>query len=311
MVGSLSCVAGQRVAVGLAALLSLLAPGPAAAGTLSLRAESTAEIGLDGETLVSHLINRGFAVERPYDHATGRFVPLLLRQQVDVVRRSDAEAASVAAIEVAAWNLGADSNAPPLWTLAGNGEAAQSWGEQFLVITKLGCCGARDVYTGYSLLNGKRLFSATGNRLPGDWARLEVPNSGGLLRWAFLHAAYSADADSTFAGFPGAVAMVSYVSETEPERRLLFSAADARGVDRFMGWDSMVGFIVDGHDQAEQQVELWSSDGRRDLAAIGGISLSVRFTENLVATIPIVDDTLDLARATLPKGLTVQELPVR
>ena len=78
-----------------------------------------------------------------------------------------------------------------------------------------------------------------------------------------------------------------------------------------MGWDSMVGFIVDGHDQAEQQVELWSSDGRRDRAAIGGISLSVRFTENLVATIPIADDTLDLARATLPKGLTVQELPVK
>ena len=79
------------MAVGLAALLSLLAIGPAAAGTLNLRAESTAEIGLDGETLVSHLINRGFAVERPYDHATGRFVPLLLRRQVDVVRRSDAE----------------------------------------------------------------------------------------------------------------------------------------------------------------------------------------------------------------------------
>jgi len=158
---------------------------------------------------------------------------------------------------------------------------------------------------------GDRLFSATGNRLPGDWARLEVPNSGGLLRWAFLHAAYSADADSVFAGFPAAVAMVSYVSETEPERRLLFSAADPHEVDRFMGWDSMVGFIVEGHDQAEQQVELWSSDGRRDRGAIGGISLSVRFTENLVATIPIADDTLDLTRATLPKGLVVRELPVK
>jgi hypothetical protein len=105
--------------------------------------------------------------------------------------------------------------------------------------------------------------------------------------------------------------MVSDVSETEPERRLLFSAADPHEVDRFMGWDSMVGFIVDGHDQAEQQVELWSSEGRRDRGAIGGISLSVRLTENLVATIPIADDTLDLARAMLPKGLTVQELPVK
>src|SRR5260221_7289925 len=311
MVGSLSCGAGLRVAVGLAALLGLLATGPAAAGTLSLPAESTAEIGLDGETLVSHLVNRGFAVERPYDHATGRFVPLLLRQQVDVVRRSDAEAASVAAIEVAAWNLGADSDAPPLWTLAGDGEAAQSWGEQFLVITKLGCCGARDVYSGYSLLNGRRLFSATGNRLPGDWARLEVPNSRGLLRWAFLHAAYSADADAIFAGHPGAVAMVSYVSETEPQRRLLFTAVEPGQVDRFMGWDSMIGFSVGDHGQPEQQVELWLADGRQDRAAIGGISLSIRFTESLIATVPIENDTLDLPHATLPEGLTVQELPAK
>src|SRR5438552_15507292 len=107
MVGSFAGVAGQRVAVGLAALLILLAIGPAAAGTLNLRAESTAEIGLDGETLVSHLVNRGFAVERPYDHATGRYVPLLLRQQVDGVRRSDADAASVGALEGGAGTLGA------------------------------------------------------------------------------------------------------------------------------------------------------------------------------------------------------------
>jgi hypothetical protein len=291
-------------------MLVVLPIGHAAAGTLRLRAESTAEIGVDGDALVSHLVNRGFAVERPYDHAAGRFVPLLLRQKIDVVRRSDAEAPSVAAVEVAAWNLGAEPDVPPLWTVNGKGEAAEGWGEQFLVVTSIGCCGARDVYTGYSLLNGRRLFSATGNRLPGDWARLEVPNSGGLLRWAFLHAANSADPDAVFAGHPGAVAVVSYVSETAPQRRLLFSAADPAEMDRFMGWDSMIGFTVTGHGQAEQQVELWSADGRRDRAAIGGISLSVRFTESLVATIPIEDDALDLARATLPKGLTVRALPV-
>ena len=110
---------------------------------------------------------------------------------------ADPERAAAAAARTGATAVAVDD----LFT--GDGEAAQSWGEQFLVITKLGCCGARDVYTGYSLLNGQRLFSATGNRLPGDWARLEVPNSGGLLRWAFMHAAYSADADSIFAGYAG------------------------------------------------------------------------------------------------------------
>ena len=264
---------------------------------------------LDGETLVSHLINRGFAVERPYDHATGRYVPLLLRQQVDVVRRSDAEAASVAAVEVAAWNLGADSDAPPLWTLAGDGEAAQSWGEQFLVITKLGCCGARDVYTGYSLLNGKRLFSATGNRLPATGPGSRCRTAAACCAGPFCTPPTRPTPARSLPVSRGPSPWSA--TSTDPERRLLFSAADPHEVDRFMGWDSMVGFIVEGHDQAEQQVELWSSDGRRDRAAIGGISLSVRFTENLVATIPIVDDMLDLARATLPKGLTVQELPVR
>ena len=309
MGGTGPCGAAKRLPALLAMLLALPPVGQAAAGTISRGAESTAEIAVEGEALVSHLVNRGFAVERPYDHATGRFVPLLLRQQIDVVRRSDAEAPSAAAVTVDAWSLGAEADAAPIWSIKDKGEAAQGWGEQFLVLTSVGCCGARDVYTGYSLLNGRRLFSATGNRLPGDWARLEVPNSHGLLRWAFLHAAYSADNDSVFAGHRGAVAMVSYVSETEPQRRLLFAAADPGQMDRFIGWDSMIGFTVNGHGQPEQQVELWSADGRRDRAAIGGISLSVRFTEGLIATVPIENDALDLAHATLPDGLTVQELP--
>ena len=303
--------AARRLRALLAALLVVPTIGQAVAGTNSLRAESTAEIAAEGDVLVSHLVNRGFAVERPYDHATGRFVPLLLRQQTDVVRRSDAEAASAAAVAIDAWTLGAGPDAAPLWSIKAKGEAVQGWGEQFLVVTSLACCGAHDVYTGYSLLNGRRLFSATGNRLPGDWARLEVPNSRGLLRWAFLHAAYSADADAVFAGHPGAVAMVSYVSETEPQRRLLFTAADPGQVDRFMGWDSMIGFSVGDHGQPEQQVELWLADGRQDRAAIGGISLSIRFTESLIATVPIENDTLDLPHATLPEGLTVRELPAK
>jgi hypothetical protein len=304
-------LAEARLPALLGAVLALATVGDAAAGTIARSAQSTAEIGAEGEALVSHLINRGFAVERPYDHAGGRFIPLLLRQEVDVVRRSDAEAPSTAAVLVDAWTLGAPPDSPPLWSMKGSGEAVQSWGEQFIVVTNVGCCGARDVYTGYSLLNGRRLFSATGNRLPGDWARLEVPNSHGLLRWAFLHAAGSADPESPFDGFPGAVAQVSYVSETEPQQRLLFSATDAGEVDRFMGWDSMIGFTVAGHGQPEQQVELWSADGRRDRGAIGGIGLTIRFTEGLVATVPIENDVLDLAHATLPAGLKVQLMPVK
>src|SRR5712691_7800173 len=103
-----SCVVGKRLAALLAAMLAVLPISHAAAGTLNLRAESTAEIGAEGDALISHLVNRGFAVERPYDHATGRFVPLLLRQQVDVVRRSDAEVPNAVAVEVVAWSLGAE-----------------------------------------------------------------------------------------------------------------------------------------------------------------------------------------------------------
>ena len=303
--------ADGRLPALLAALLAVAPIGAAAGGTIGRSAQSTAEISAEGDALVSHLVNRGFAVERPYDHAAGRFIPLMLRQEVDVVRRSDAEAPSTAAVLVDAWTLGAPADAPPLWSMKGSGEAVQSWGEQFIVVTNVGCCGARDVYTGYSLLNGRRLFSATGNRLPGDWARLEVPNSHGLLRWAFLHAAGSADPETLFDGYPGAVALVTYVSETEPQQRLLFSAADPGEVDRFMGWDGMIGFTVAGHGQPEQQVELWSADGRRDRGAIGGIGLSVRFTEGLVATVPIENDVLDLAHATLPAGLKVQLMPVK
>src|SRR5258707_617518 len=145
--------AAQRLPALLAALLATLTIGQAAAGTTGLRTESTAEITAEGDALVSHLVNRGYAVERPYDHATRRFVPLLLRQQTDVVRRSDAEAPSAAAVVVDAWNLGADPDGTPLWSIKGKGEAVQGWGEQFLVVTSLACCGAHDVYTGYSLLN--------------------------------------------------------------------------------------------------------------------------------------------------------------
>jgi hypothetical protein len=272
--------------------------------------DSTLTIHMVGSAMEARTVNRSFLTDsRLQWHAEGP-TRLLMRLEVDTTRRDDTEGFLAATVSATVWRIGPTGERTPLWSVREPGNSGEIDHDQPLfIVRQAGCCGARDSLTAFSLYGGRRLFTATSNGADSGWATLDVPNSGGLVRLAAFHAAYSATDDAAFGGHKGTVGLLSYASPDAPLARYRLVAPSAASVADFMGAAEL--HLVDALKNEEtSRLTLWSADGKKDPAAIGGFAIRIRLSEGNTLMIPVSADKLDVARAVMPAGLEIEPVPL-
>jgi hypothetical protein len=159
------------------------------------------------------------------------------------------------------------ANPKPLWSFTSEGweggpEPEGHW--SLYGVTMPGCCGASDTDTYFSLWNGKRLFASTGPILS-----LEVPNSGGVLRFVgLLDNAASMSFKQESGGAEDAIAVLYFASDREPGETLVLHGHKGEAYHY-----ADLQFVLRGKVHTNRQLDLWSADKSKDPKSITGFSI--------------------------------------
>jgi hypothetical protein len=293
-------------------LLAALVAGAAAPASAQVadKTESSIELRLDGPAAEAHSVNRDFLFDSRWLEGGNGPVRLLLRVDTDITRRDDTEGIVAGHVAVTAWRFEGPDRRRQLWSASEPGDGAQvSRRQPVFVVRQSGCCGGRDSFSVFALYSGRRLFSATGADADSCWAQLDVPNSGGLARLVALHAAYSMADDAAFGGRKETVGLLTYAAPDRPLARYRLVADSAEAVADFMG-EATVRLAGAGKPPTKPEetdsLTLWPANGKRDPAAVGGFAILLHLTPDKLVSIPVKGDKLDLAAASLPKGLRIE-----
>lgn len=259
-----------------------------------------------GTTLQVHSINRTFLFDNRLQHwGDNEPTRVLVQLDVDTTQRDDAEGFEKDSVTATAWRIENSLKRRKLWSVTEPGDMGEIESSQpFFIVRQPGCCGSRDSFTAFALYSARRLFTATGINSYDCWATLEVPNSHGLYRYIALHAAYSATDDS-FGSQKNTVGLLTYAAPDKPLARYRLLAKDQTSVDQFMG-EAVVRLVADDKPEETNDLTLWSSDKRTDPKAIGKFSIHVNLAPGNTVIIPVMGDKLDISKAQLPAGLTIE-----
>ncbi|HXQ41677.1 MAG TPA: hypothetical protein VN821_10430, partial [Candidatus Udaeobacter sp.] len=198
------------------------------------------------------------------------------------------------------------ANKQQLWTAKEPGDSGEiSTRRDVFIVTQHGCCGGRDSFTVFDLYGGRRLFTATGPDTSDCWAQVEIPNSHGIERLVAFHAAFSMTDDAFGALKPRTVGLLTYAAPDRPLARYRLLAASPDAVDSFMG-QALVRLRLNGKTEDTNSLELWPVDGKKDPAAMGGFAIRLQLTDDKLVVIPVSKDGLQIGRASLPQGLTIE-----
>ena len=281
--------------------LALLAAGTAfGAQHLRRQAESTAEswTGKDGRFL-RHTVNRRFTFATAYPERT-REERLLLEETFDRLLDSGAEGEKSTVTVEARKAESADAN--PLWRIRSAGGSGEPEGNLYRV-TNPGCCGAQDLSTYFSLLNGRELFSADSPIL-----QLEVPNTG-VHRYAAYRDLMSAGGVLEFGKEKGVIGVLQFGSDREPGAKVLVTAEKDFENDNYTAKKSA--FVHEGKEVEQPQFDLWSADGSSDPKKIGGFSIRIHdyMEPDFLLEIPVEGDRLVIEKARTAPGVSLHPLP--
>ncbi len=218
----------------------------------------------------------------------------------------DGERDTEGRIALEAWTDSINTSRTPKWRQSLVVDDGELW-TQYYRATLYGCCASANALTFVYLLTGTAPFVQT--QMDGvrgrDLRALTVPNSALTRRVAYLDMSTpmmppEANRDTTVIGVlqygppQGPVTRV-VVSEPHP------SHAEYRLTD--------VGFAKAGRRAAIGDLDLWSANGKEQISSLTGFFVRVRLarigddTRELMITIPVLHDTLDLAHATKPATL--------
>lgn len=287
----------RRARRGLAAsavlFLGLLGAAPA-----RLHREATSSIETwktpDGRRM-THTVDRRFAlVEAHPERTTVR--TLILRETFDRLLDSGAEGEK-SSVEVVA----AEASGAAAWTIRTEGSSGEGRDDNLYRVVRPGCCGAQDLSTYFSLLDGKELFTADAPIL-----EVEVPNTS-VRRFAGYHDLMAASP------VPGAgkngrvVGALFWGSDRAPAHRVLVIAPPGAKVDESFA-AKKVSIVSGGKEIEEARWDLWSADKSSDPAKIGGFSIRVRcFADpDRLVEVPIESDRLAVEKAALADGVTLE-----
>jgi hypothetical protein len=289
----------------LAAAGVLLAAAAAWAEGLEDKAESRVSVGRGGEYITIHTVNTTYQWLDLWRPGEGGPQSLVLKKTETATVSPGLEGAIDAQIRLEVFEIGSTS-LEPLYSLEHAGDSGRvesfAWSDAYFTTVTYGCCGALDTLHTYSLFDGKYLFSRSG---PVGW--FEVPNGGGLVRLAAVHTIYTSEDDVVFAGRPGAVAQLILAAPDEPLQRFFIGTNGEIATNPLEYPEPWVGW-AEGDEAPVQDLEVWSADGEKNIAAVEGLALVLTLGPTHEVRIPLVTGKLDAAQATLSTGLTIEEV---
>jgi hypothetical protein len=291
---------GTLVAAGL-----LLAGTSAWAEGLDDKAESSVNVGRGGEYITIHTVNTTYQWLDLWKVGEERPQSLVLKKIETATVSPGLEGAIDAHVRLQVFEIG-ETALEPLYSLEHAGDSGRvesfAWSDAYFTTVIYGCCGALDTMHTYSLVDGRHLFSRSG---PVGW--FEVPNGGGLVRLAAVHTIYTNEDELVFAGRPGAVAQLTLAAPSEPLQRFFIGTNGEIAANPLEYPDPWVGW-AEGDEAAVQELEVWSADGEKNIAAVQGLTLVLALGPTHEVRIPLQAGKLDAAQATLSPGLTIEEV---
>jgi len=289
---------GGKFRSALPVLLLAVAAGSAAPapGRLHREASSTAESWKtkDGRRM-TRTVNRRFTFPEVHPERYG-VNALLLEETFDRQLDSGAEGEK-SSVQVSATTLGGKR----AWTFRTSGAAGEAREDNLYRVERPGCCGARDLSVFFSLLDGRELFDSDAPILA-----IDVPNSP-LRRFAGYHDTMAASPSKESEKNARVIGALSYGSDRAPAKRILVIAAEPKSDGN--GAVKKLSIVSAGKEIEGDRFDLWSADKGADAGKIGGFAIRARaFAEpDFLFEIPVEADRLAIEKATLGKGITLEE----
>lgn len=238
----------------------------------------------DGNPLIATINRRFTLVDRPTQPLPGQ---LLLLEEFRRDRQPGTEGGK-GFVKVDAWfgpNL-----ATKAWTIEQDGDDGRVF-DEFYLVTKYGCCASIATNFFFNLETGKRVFSSTSKLFS-----VIVPNTG-LYRYVAFHShdAVIPALEPRRDDFRG---LLQYGTPTTPVWKLaIYSKAEPiirikfRYENKIVDSDSLMLSGVDGKNSKSSLSQF-------------AIIVSLDWAGNIV--LPITNDALDLAKATIPPNFRVE-----
>lgn len=213
--------------------------------------------------------------------------PLLLLEEF----RSDRELGheqGKGVVKVDAWREPDLAN--KAWSIEQSGDEGRV-SDEFYVVTKFGCCTAATTNVYFNIDNGQRVFAATSKL-----SSVIVPNTG-LYRYVAFHSSEAsilpfATQETDLKG------VLQYVSYSAPIWKLaIYSKRDI--VPR-------IKFRYEGKVVESEPLMLWGVDGKSDKSSFSNFAIVVSMDSAGEIVLPIVNDRIDLTKATIPPLFRVE-----
>jgi hypothetical protein len=176
----------------------------------------------------------------------------------------------------------------------------------YLTITRWGCCASSATDAVYSLETGKYLFNAT--NMSNQWVTLDSKNFQRILAY---HAAPTEMDDVILKGAPNAAIVIAYASTSAPLQRVLVTVPKEmlESDDGPVSWDAKLEIF--NKAQPKPSDHIWSDKTDSDAAKVfSDITVQLTLDDKHKVIIPLVGDKLQLAKAKLPKGWALVEVPL-
>lgn len=295
-------------------LLCVIAAAPSFAEPI-VAEKSTTETSIelqDGAYLI-HTINRRHDVTAFFDDrdGTGVMQRFLVQTEIDrVTREADDQEIDVqsSVLRATARPLSQTGLGEIGMRIETNADEVAVSGP-YVVTTIWGCCVEQPAHEVYSLYSGKRLFSATGPGDFGDWLTMGKKGPTYDQRVVAAHFAITARDRAELGEDEDRVAVITYATEAEPLQRLALSVADGRSGDLPLEWNVKLLWITPDQPEGVEH-NFINQDG--DAATVyTGIALRIQLDDATRIEIPLEADRFAPAKATLPDGFTLADVPVQ
>lgn len=254
------------------------------------------------------ILNRRFLSTRLYSRSQqGATRPIVLET---VTRHCclDGEADTWGVIRLESVESDIGEPTSPTWSIELAADEGELWGDFYRAVSP-GCCDAASALAFVSLWTGQLAFTMTPERGSlGDLPfQIEAPNSS-LRRYVVFHDRWTPH-DPPEARTADVVGVLQYGTGREPSRRYVVKCASGSGVD-YRLVDVQVALNSAGQVWP-RQVALWAANGSEDPAALTDFAIRVTLLhldedEEVTIQVPVMADTLVVARLQAPRGWTVQ-----
>lgn len=277
--------------------------------------ETTIELQ-DGAYLI-HTINRRHDIASFFDDRDGPGSPnggvmrrFLVQSEIDrITRESDDTEIDTqqSALRVTARPLSQSGLGEVSMNLQTDADEVAVSGP-YVVTTIWGCCVEQPAHEVYSLYSGKRLFSATGPGEFGDWLTMGKKGPTYDQRVVAAHFAITARDRAELGADENRVAIITYATEAEPLQRVALSVDGGRSGDLPLEWNVKLLWITP--DQPEGVEHNFFNQDADAAMVYTGIKLRIQLDDTNRIEIPLEADRLVPAKATLPDGFTLADVPV-